>query len=363
MSINRREFLAGAAFAAAVGGVVEKTKGDSVSELEAKPIYGKKTHYVGLDPRVPGTTTKIFGKKPFKVMFIGAHPDDADFQAGSIAHKVCKAGGEAVMVSCCNGDKGHQWMSSPALAARRYAETQASAKVLGVNKYLVLGYHDCEIQATMEVRNRITRLIRQEAPNLLITHRCSDYHADHRAVGLAVRDAAYLIGVPLYCPETPVPETLPFIMYGGDGFSEPRPFRADLMVSDDDVLDVLLEAWACHESQEFEWLPPERGFDPAVDIPPASDHAGRIAFLRDKLMPGRPKGNGRRHRKELDEAWGGKGPKYAEVFELCEYGRPPEPKEIDFLRSIGAKWVGPEPKIFKKGESVKSQATVVGSAK
>jgi len=340
MDVNRRDFLVGTAVAATAGLAAKKGNAEIVSELAAKPVFGKKTHFPGSDPRVPGTTTKVFGKKPFKVMFIGAHPDDADFQAGSIAHKVCKAGGEAVMVSCCTGDKGHQWMDSQSLAARRYAETQASAKVLGVNKYLVLGYRDCEIQATMEVRNRVTRLIRQEAPNLLITHRCSDYHADHRAVGLAVRDAAYLIGVPLYCPDTPVPEMLPFIMYGGDGFSEPRPFRADLMVSDDDVLDVLLEAWACHESQEFEWLPPQRGFNPEVDIPPASDHAGRIAFLRDRMMPGRPVANGRRHRKEIDAAWGGKGPRYAEVFELCEYGRKPEHVEIDFLRSIGAKWVG-----------------------
>ena len=337
MNTSRRNFLVGATFAAAALSS-GKNKAEIVAELDSKPIFGKKTHYAGLDPRVPGTTSAIFGKKPFKVMFIGAHPDDADFQAGAIAHKVCKAGGEAVFVSCCNGNKGHQWMGSSALAARRYAETQASAKVLGINKYLVLGYNDCEIEPTILLRNQLTRLIRQEAPNMLVTHRCSDYHADHRAVGLAVRDSAYLIGVPLYCPETPVPEQLPFFMYGGDGFSEPRPFRADLMVGDDDVLDVLLEAWACHESQEFEWLPPQRGFDPAVDIPPASDHAGRIAFLREHMMPGRPRNNGKRHRAELDAAWGGKGPEFAEVFELSEYGRSPDPKEIAFLRSVGAKW-------------------------
>ena len=341
MSLNRRNFLSGAALAA-TGLSVDVARAQVVSELEAKPIFGKKTHYLGLDPRSPETTAKVLGSMPFKVMFIGAHPDDADFQAGSISHKVCRAGGEAVMVSCCNGNKGHQWMSSSALAARRYAETQASAKVLGVGKYLVLGHNDCEIEPTMLLRNQLTRLIRQEAPNLLITHRCSDYHADHRAVGQAVRDAAYLIGVPLYCPETPVPERLPFFMYGGDGFSEPRPFRADLIVSDDDVLDVLLEAWACHESQEFEWLPPEHGFDPGSDIPPASDHAGRIAFLREKMMPGRPVANGLRHRAEIDAAWGGHGPKYAEVFELSEYGRKPVSKEIEFLRSIGAKWTMPE---------------------
>ena len=359
MKINRRNFLAGSALAATGLVSVRPAKADVVAELAAKPVYGRRSHFSGEDPRVPGFTERNFGKRPFKVMFIGAHPDDPDFQAGSLAHKVCKAGGEAVLVSCCNGDKGHQWMSSSELAARRYGETQASAKALGITKYLVLGYPDCKIEPTMELRERLIRLIRQEAPNMLITHRTSDYHADHRAVGVAVRDAAYLFGVPLCCPETPVPETLPFVMYGGDGFSEPAPFRADLMVSDDDVLDVLLEAWACHASQEFEWLPPEHGFDPATDIPPASDHAGRIAFLRDKMMPGRPTGNGRRHRRELDAAWGGKGPRYAEVFELCEYARPPVPSEIAFLRSLGAKWVGKEPVLFKKGESQKTQAKVL----
>lgn len=340
MNTSRREFLVGTALAATAL-ASNRTDAKAVAELEPKPIFGKNTHYSGLDPRTPGVTSVIFGKKPFKMMYLGAHPDDADFQAGAIAHKICKAGGEVVFVSCSNGNKGHQWMGSSALAARRYAETQAAAKVLGINKYIVMGHNDCELEPTIQFRDQLTRLIRQEAPNVLITHRCGDYHTDHRAVGLAVRDAAYLIGVPLYCPEAPVPEQLPFFMYSGDGFSEPRPFRADLMVGVDDVLDVMLEAWACHESQEFEWLPPEFGFDPAADVPPASDHAGRIAFIRNKMMPGRPKGNGLRHRAELDAAWGGKGPEFAEVFELSEYGRKPDSKEIAFLRSIGAKWKSP----------------------
>lgn len=357
MELNRRNFI-GASAIAAVAGFAKESHGE-YARMNSKKVYGKQTHFVGADPRSPQTAELIFEKKPFKVLFIGAHPDDADFQGGALAHKICKAGGEAVFVSCCNGDKGHQWMNSIELAARRYKETQASAKVLGINKYIVMGIPDCKAENTMEFHEDIIRLIRREAPNMVITHRCSDYHADHRNVGLAVRDAAYLIGVPLYCPDTPVPEMLPFIVYGGDGFTEPRPFRADLICSDDDVLDTMLEAWSCHESQEFEWLPPEYGYDPAVDIPPASDHAGRIAFMRNHMMPGRPTGNGRRHRKEIDDAWGGKGPTYAEVFELCEYARKPVPKEIAFLRSLpNVKWIGAEPKLFKKGESQKTSARV-----
>lgn len=334
MNVGRRGFIAGTAFAA-LGGTVTQGR---AADLESKPVLGEATHFPGRDPRVPGMTSTVFAKRPFKMMFIGAHPDDADFQSGALAHKICRAGGRAVMVSCCTGDKGHQWLSSSALAERRYGETQAAAKVLGVDKYLVLGYPDCEIEPTLELRKRLTRLIREEQPNLVVTHRTGDYHADHRAVGQAVRDAAYLMGVPLFCPETPVPEVLPFIMYGGDSFVEPAPFRADLVVSDDDVLDVLLEAWACHASQEFEWLPPQRGIDPKT-VPPADDHAGRIQFLRTRMMPGRPVANGKRHRKEIDGAWGGKGPRLAEVFELCRYARRPVAEEIDYLRSLGMKWL------------------------
>jgi len=349
MELNRRNFIGAGALAAVAGFSAAPAKADA---LTSKPIGGKKSHFQGEDPRMPGFTEKHFGAKPFKVMFVGAHPDDADFQCGSLAHKVKRAGGEAVFVSCCNGNKGHQWMLSDELAKRRYLETQASAKVLGIDKYLVLGYPDCEIEPTMELRDKLTRLIRQEAPNLLVTHRTSDYHADHRAVGIAVRDATYLFGVPLYCPDTPVPETLPFVMYGGDKFKEPAPFRPDLMVSVDDELDTLLEAWACHESQEFEWLPPEHGW--AVSQVP-TDHAGRIDFIRNKMMPGRPLANGRLHRKALDAAWGGKGPQFAEVFELCEYARPPVAKEVEFLRSLGAKWVGKEPAVYKPGVNPKHE--------
>jgi len=356
MDLKRRDFFAAGAGLALAAGVTVEAKGE-YARIEAKPVFGKATHFTGADPRDPRTPGRVFGKKPFKLLFIGAHPDDADFQCAALAHKIRRAGGEAVFVSCCNGDKGHQWMNSTQLATRRYGETQASAKVLGLNKYVVLGVPDCKAENTMEFHEDLIRLIRREAPNMVVTHRCSDYHADHRNVALAVRDAAYLIGVPLYCPDTPVPEMLPFIVYSGDNFTEPRPFRADLVCGDDDVLDTLLEAWACHESQEFEWLPPEYGFDPAVDIPPASDHAGRLAFLREKMMPGRPTANGRRHRAEIDAAWGGKGPTYAEVFELCEYARKPVPQEIAFLRTLpNVKWLGEEPLGFKTGESQKTRA-------
>ena len=78
--------------------------------------------------------------------------------------------------------------------------------------------------------------------------------------------------------------------------------------------------------------------------------------MREHMMPGRPTANGKRHRKEIDAAWGGKGPQYAEVFELCEYARMPIPKEIAFLTSLpDVKWLGQEIKLYDKGQSGKTE--------
>ena len=290
--------------------------------------------FAGRDPRYPGFAEKNFSL-PFKVMFIGAHPDDADYQFGATATKLVKVGARVVFVSVCNGDNGHQTMDPQALAARRYAETQAAAKVYGVEKYVVMGEHDCLVEPSVDLRKRVTRLIREFAPHMVVTHRTCDYHADHRATGQVVQDATYLMGVPLFCPDTPVPETLPFVMYAGDRFTLPRPFRPDLLVEGDDVLENTLCALACHESQLFEWLPPEYGIDPKT-IPTGAEE--RIAFLKQHV-PDDLYLNANLNREVVNRAFPGRVLKYVDAFELCEYARLPCQKEIDYLISLGFKWL------------------------
>ena len=67
-------------------------------------------------------------------------------------------------------------------------------------------------------------------PELVISHRPNDYHADHRAAGQLVQDASYLLTVPHECPDTPAMRFMPVIMYYEDRFVNP-PFRADLVIS------------------------------------------------------------------------------------------------------------------------------------
>ena len=103
----------------------------------------------------------------FRVMFIVAHPDDADIHAGAMVAKLAQAGARVRIVSLCNGDKGHQSMTSEALAARRYGESRRAAAVFGVEDYAVLPYHDCEIEPTLKMRAEVTRIIRRFAPHVV----------------------------------------------------------------------------------------------------------------------------------------------------------------------------------------------------
>ena len=72
--------------------------------------------FAGRDPRYPGFAEANF-KLPMRVMIIGAHPDDADMYCGATAIKLAKAGAKVRFVSLCNGNKGHQTMSSSDLAS------------------------------------------------------------------------------------------------------------------------------------------------------------------------------------------------------------------------------------------------------
>ncbi len=263
-------------------------------------------------------------------MIIGAHPDDPDITGGGLALNFVKVGATVKLVSMCNGDKGHMSMSSEALAARRYQEAQRSKAVLGVDEYRVLNHRDCELEVTLEMRKEVTRLIRGFAPHLVITHRTCDYHADHRAVGTLVMDSAYLLGVPLWCPETPIPSVKPAIYFLRDAFTQPSEIRPDIVVDIEDEMDQLLTALCSHESQFFEWLV----FDKRIAEPVPSSLEGRKEFIKTHWMLPRKAFDAVRFRARLAEVQGKERAKeigFIEVYELSEYGYQPTADEAGRL--------------------------------
>ena len=177
-------------------------------------------------------------KTPRRYLMIGAHPDDPDIRFGGSAIKLIKAGHVVKFVSLTNGCCGHQTLSGKELADRRYAETQKAKAVIGLSEYEVWrDSPDCELEPTVANRKRLIRLIRDFRPDVVLSHRLCDYHADHRAAAQLVQDAAYLTQVPQFCPESPIPEESPVFGCVWDSFTIPLPFRADAAIPIDDVID------------------------------------------------------------------------------------------------------------------------------
>ena len=217
--------------------------------------------------------------KKLNVLMIGAHPDDNDICGGGLALKYAALGHKVRFLSVCNGCGGHHKMKPDEVAARRYGETQAVAKLAGI-EYDVWDIPDCEVIADLPTRKKLINYIREFNPDIIFTHRTNDYHADHRNAALLVQDASYLLTVPNFCPETPAMRFMPVIMYFRNKFKSP-PFVPDMIVDIDDVIDKKYELWNCHVSQFYEWLPYTYGIEDEVP----KDQSERLEWLHTPRVP------------------------------------------------------------------------------
>jgi len=269
-----------------------------------------------------------------KILMIGAHQDDNEFRCGGLAHKYVQQGHDVRFLSMCNGSGGHHLMTPEETTARRAKESAAVAELLGVTYDVWYDQEDCELEVNLETRKRLTRYIREYNPDMIITHRPNDYHADHRAAGQLVLDASYLLIVPHFCPEVPAMKKAPLIMYNVDSFKYP-PFEADVVIDIDDELETKLKIADLNVSQVYEWLP----FTKGEEVPEGAEE--RYEWLKgmdtsrwnsDEELASKTRGYAvrfakvaSRFRKELIAKYGeerGSKIRYAEAYMFCEYGAP-----------------------------------------
>jgi LmbE family N-acetylglucosaminyl deacetylase len=263
-----------------------------------------------------------------RIIVFGAHPDDCELGAAGSAAKWAALGHHVKFVSVTNGDIGHWRMAGGPLAQRRTAEVRKCAEILGIQTE-VLDIHDGELLPTLENRKLLTKLIREWKADIVMGHRPNDYHPDHRNVGVLVQDAAYMVTVPFFCPDIPYLTKNPVFLFLEDRFSKPNPFEADVVVAIDDVMEKKL---ACTEALESQFY--EGGANGGPHLVPdpkdASAVAARKADVR-KRFEQRSASTAKRFASRLAELYGADAAskvKYAEAFEVSEYGGMPSPEEL-----------------------------------
>ena len=252
--------------------------------------------------------------EPVRVIAFGAHPDDCDVGAAGVAAKFAALGHKVKFVSLTNGDAGHQSEGGGQLAMRRRAEAQEAARRIGI-EYEVLENHDGRLMPTLDVREQVIREIRQWKADIVIAPRPNDYHPDHRYTGVLVQDASYMVIVPNIVSDTPALARNPVFLYYSDRFTRPQPFRADIVVSIDDVYQKKIDMLDAHVSQMYEWLPWTRG---KLGEVPKDVIARKKWLLTQPIADSNVRPEWREALKKLYAAEASKI-QHAEAYEITEY--------------------------------------------
>jgi LmbE family N-acetylglucosaminyl deacetylase len=191
-----------------------------------------------------------------RVLVVVAHPDDIDF---GVAGSVAVWTDQGINVHYCLVTDGDAGGSDPSvsrveMAEIRRAEQTAAAKIVGVTDLHFLGFPDGRVEANLDLRHAITRVIREVRPQRVVAmspernyDRIYASHPDHLATGAATLAAVY--------PDSRNPFAFPDLL--DNGF-EPWTVDEVLMVIHGepnrfvditDVFDRKLQALKCHVSQ------------------------------------------------------------------------------------------------------------------
>ena len=182
---------------------------------------------------------------------IGAHPDDVELQAGGTVAAWARDGARVELACFTAGEKGSSDPAAvPAEVGRvRRREAIAAAAELGARGVRFLDATDGELEATLELRVAVARLVRQVRPDVVVGHdpwRRWLLHPDHRAAGLLTVDGVIAARDPLYAPELAAEGLAPhrphsILLFGTDA--------PDEVVDISGTIDAKLAALRAHASQ------------------------------------------------------------------------------------------------------------------
>ena len=206
---------------------------------------------------------QVRGSAAKNVLVIHAHPDDIEMLAGGTMARLAERGHKLTFVTMTAGDCGSRDHGPEEIAAIRRAEAADAASVVGA-RYDCAEFKDMSIYIDDASRRRVTEMIRRYRPDLVITASPNDYHCDHEATGILVRDACFAAGAPNY--KTGDAEIITWIphLYFADAVEgvdrEGNPILADFVFNVDKYMDVKREMLSRHVSQR-EWLRKHHGIE------------------------------------------------------------------------------------------------------
>jgi N-acetylglucosamine malate deacetylase 1 len=201
-----------------------------------------------------------------RILCLHAHPDDPEILAGGTLALLAAAGHKVLMVTMTSGDCGSDQHSADEISDIRRSEAARSAALIGAD-YFCLGFHDMVIFNDDASRRKVTAALRRHRPDIILTASPLDYHADHEATSILVRDACFAASAPNYGtasfdPSRALP-AIPHLYFVDpvDGVDrDGRPQRPHFVVDVASVFDTKTRMLSQHESQRA-WLKRQHSMD------------------------------------------------------------------------------------------------------
>jgi LmbE family N-acetylglucosaminyl deacetylase len=199
---------------------------------------------------------------------IAAHPDDIEFLMAGTLMRLKQAGYEIHYWNLANGCCGSTVQDAATTARIRREEGLAAAESIGAVFHESI-CNDLEIFYDQRALAKVAAVIRQVAPEIVLTHSPVDYMEDHtNACRLAVT-AAFTRGMPNF-PTDPPRQALSgtVTVYHAQPYSHRDPLgnliRPQLVVDTTDLIDAKKKMLAKHTSQK-RWLDESQGLDSYLD--------------------------------------------------------------------------------------------------
>ncbi|MBI3407869.1 MAG: PIG-L family deacetylase [Planctomycetes bacterium] len=200
------------------------------------------------------------------VLSILAHPDDAEFLcAGTMIRLKRERGWSVHIASMTPGDCGSVELGPDEISRIRRAEGARAAELIG-GSYHCLEERDLMIFYSAVTLEKVTRLLRQVRPDIVMTHSLSDYMLDHEVTSTIVRAALFGAPIPNFLQDRGVGESVPHIphLYYCDPIEGKDPLGREVdpgfCIDISAVIDVKTEMLSRHASQR-DWLLKHHGMD------------------------------------------------------------------------------------------------------
>lgn len=193
---------------------------------------------------------------------IAAHPDDIEFMMAGTFILLGRAGYELHYMTLANGSCGAQDQDAATIVRIRREESLAAARSVGAVYHESL-VNDLEIFYERETLARLAAIVREVAPEIILTQSTQEYMEDHMNTTRLVLTAAFARGMPNFPTFPPRPaigqavtiyHALPY------GLHDPlrRRVQPDFFVDISEALPAKQAMLACHRSQSA-WLDASQG--------------------------------------------------------------------------------------------------------